>query len=63
MFEPKVMNCGNYKCGHCSSRGRCNLNKISIGTDGKCSQYTNKQPSELIDNDPDKEFYPYTNVC
>ena len=32
-----VTNCGNYKCTHCSSDGRCLVGKISIDSDGKCT--------------------------
>ena len=36
-MKPKVTNCGNYKCAHCSSDGRCLVGRISIDSDGKCT--------------------------
>lgn len=65
MFEPKVMVCGVYNCVHCGGNGRCQISKIAISKDGKCSQMvlTKKTLPDTRDDDPDKEFYPYTNVC
>ena len=63
MFEPKVMTCGNYKCEHCNPNGRCTITKISINTEGRCNQYLPKRTKRNVDNDPDKEFYPHTNIC
>jgi hypothetical protein len=63
LFEPKVMTCGVYNCSHCDRAGRCQIGKISIGKDGKCSQMTFRVESIDYDDDPDKEFYPYTDRC
>ena len=63
MFEAKVMTCGNYNCEHCYDTGRCGITKISINAEGRCNQYLPKRTKRNINNDPNKEFYPNSNMC
>ena len=60
----KIKSCGNYKCEHCSPSGKCCLWNVGVDKNGMCSQIKYSKPiPKDFDNDPDKEFYPYTNVC
>ena len=60
----KIKCCGNYKCEHCSPNGRCTVSNVGIDKNGMCNQikYSKSRPKD-IDDDPDKEYYPYTNRC
>lgn len=55
----KVTNCGNYKCAHCSSDGRCLVGKISIDSDGKCTIFRLPDRRAVSMSEQDE----HTNMC
>ena len=60
-MKPKVTNCGNYNCAHCSCEGQCLLTSISVTSEGRCALYkvsTGKAiPTYLTEQDE------HTNMC
>ena len=62
-MKPKVMNCGNYNCVHCTPDGRCGLFTISIGQDGKCICFKKDKYKTLDIYHVVDETDEHTNMC
>ena len=58
-MKTTVTNCGNYKCAHCSSDGRCLVYTISIDAEGKCTIFRLPAGRAMSMNEQDE----HTNMC